>query len=406
MTAPSSTEPARKAGPQAGIMLALAACMPIMAILVVAPVLPKIQEAFTDVPNVKALAPIALTVPALMIAILASPMGWLADRVGRKRLLLAALALYTVFGIAPLFLATLPAIIVSRALTGVTEAAIITVCTTLIGDYFIGRQRERYLGLQIGFAGIAAIFFLGIGGALGEHGWRTPFWLYLISILLVIPASLILFEARPQDRSSPQSGASTKFPLAAILGIAAVTLFAGICFYVPIVQNGFLLNAIGVRSSQTIGLVGAAGAVAAMLGTIGFVVLAHLGTHRLLTIAFGLMGSGLLIVSLSPTVPVFVVGGVIAALGSGAVIPTLVNWTLAKLRFEQRGRGVGVYQAAFWLGQFVSPIAVVAIMPAVGGLAHAVTAIAILLVALAVVWAAATFRSWQATASARVAQFE
>jgi MFS family permease len=357
----------------AGLVLSLAACMPVMAILVVAPVLPQIETAFADLADVKALAPIALTVPALMIAISAWTMGWIADRVGRKRLLLIAMALYALFGMAPLFLDTLPAIILSRALTGITEAAIITVATVLVGDYYVDGERERYLALQIGLAGVAAIFFLAVGGTLGEHGWRTPFWLYGISVILVVPLALVLFEPTPTDRPMPAAAAvGTNFPLATISGICVITLFAATCFYLPIVQNGFLLNAIGIRSPETIGLVGAAGAAANLAGTAGFVGLARFGTHRLLALSFALMGTGLLILSMATALPVFVAGGIISALGGGIVLPTLVNWALSRLRFHERGRGIGLWQAAFWLGQFASPVIVLAIIPLVGGLAAAV----------------------------------
>ena len=61
------------------------------------------------------------------------------DRLGRKRLLIVATVLYAVFGTAPLWLDSLGAIMASRALVGITEAAIMTCCTTLIGDYYTGR---------------------------------------------------------------------------------------------------------------------------------------------------------------------------------------------------------------------------------------------------------------------------
>ena len=64
----------------------------------------------------------------------------------------------------------------SRAGVGLAEAAIMTCATTLIADYFDGRRRDRYLGLQVVFTSISAVVFIGLSGALASTDWRTPFW--------------------------------------------------------------------------------------------------------------------------------------------------------------------------------------------------------------------------------------
>jgi MFS family permease len=58
-----------------------------------------------------------------------------------------ATVVYGAFGTAPVWLNTLPQIVVSRGLVGVAEAAIMTCSTTLIGDYFTAERRGRYLAL-------------------------------------------------------------------------------------------------------------------------------------------------------------------------------------------------------------------------------------------------------------------
>ncbi|MFM6832356.1 MAG: MFS transporter, partial [Novosphingobium sp.] len=45
-------------------------------------------------------------------------------------------------------------------------------------------------------------------------------------------------------------------------------------------------------------------------------------------------------------------------LGAGILIPALALWTMSHLRAEHRGRGMGIWTAAFFLGQFVSPLLV------------------------------------------------
>jgi MFS family permease len=41
--------------------------------------------------------------------------------------------------------------------------------------------------------------------------------------------------------------------------------------------------------------------------------------------------------------------------GAGMTVPTLIAWAQTKLPFAHRGRGMGVWTAAFFFGQFSSP---------------------------------------------------
>jgi len=63
--------------------------------------------------------------------------------------------------------AHLPLIVASRVLVGLTEAAIMTCCTTLLADYFHGPRRERYFGLQVVYTTVAATVFFAVGGLSG-----------------------------------------------------------------------------------------------------------------------------------------------------------------------------------------------------------------------------------------------
>ena len=148
-------------------LLMAGSCLPILGAVLIAPVLPQMQAHFADVPGVDALVPMALTIPALSLALLAPFAGVIVDRLGRKRLLVVSTVLYAILGTAPLWLDSLGAIVASRALVGVAEAAIMTCSTTLIGDYYSGRQRDRYLAMQTMCASISATAFFVVGGAEG-----------------------------------------------------------------------------------------------------------------------------------------------------------------------------------------------------------------------------------------------
>jgi MFS family permease len=379
ITTPATT---RQAGPaQFGLLLA-GSCLSILGAVLIAPVLPKIQDHFAGTAGVDVLAPIVLTVPALLIGLTAPFAGFVIDALDRKRLLIVALLGYALAGTAPLYLDSLGAVIASRAAVGLCEAAIMTCCTTLIADYWSGPQRSRYLALQTLVATLAATVFLALGGALGAAGWRTPFWLYLVALGLVLPMSRLLWQPAAVPRGERRL---PPLPWRQLLVPCLVTLTGGIVFYALIVQLSFVLDDLGVTSSAAIGGVSAAMSLATAAGSASFAKLSRQRPRTLLPIAFGLAAVGLAVVFAAGTVAVVTVGAVITGAGTGLLLPVLLTWATNRLRFEQRGRGTGLWTGFLFVGEFASPLLVAGFGAAAGGLQAGLGLLAVVAAALAVV---------------------
>lgn len=357
----------------AGLLVA-GSCLPVLGAVLLAPILPTLNQAFADTPGVAILVPLALTLPALFVALFSPLAGYIADRVGRKKLLIFAMLAYSIFGTAPLWLATLESIALSRIGVGIAEAAIMTCCTTLITDYYAGEQRNKYLGLQTMVSALAATAFFALGGALGSISWRTPFWLYAVSAVLVIPMIFVLWEPAKTRRAA---ATKTPIPWRQIGAPSAVTLFGGIVFYALIVHLPYVITGLGVGDAALIGLAAAVASLATAAGAISFRYLAMLGTRKLLLIAFGLAAAGLAIVALASSVPLAIVGAVIASAGTGVLLPTLLTWAINGLSFDQRGRGTGIWTGTLFIGQFLTPIVLGATAAALGNLNLALGSLAI-----------------------------
>ncbi|MEX1655066.1 MFS transporter [Streptomyces pseudovenezuelae] len=356
-------------------LLMAGSCLPILGAVLIAPVLPKMQDHFASVPGAKALVPLALTVPALALALLAPFAGVLVDRLGRKRLLIVAAVLYSVFGTAPLWLDSLGAIIASRALVGVTEAAIMTCCTTLIGDYYSGRQRVKYLALQTMCASASATAFFVVGGAAGSAGWRVPFWVYAVSLVLapLMAAVLPSPAGRTTADEAPVPGTAPRrsFPWRQLAGICALTFFGAVVFYTVPVEMSYLLDDLGVTSTGVIGLATAIASAATVGGAILFARLRR-SPEPLIPAVLAVCAVGFGVMFLAGSTPLLVIGAVINCVGTGMLLPALLTSAMSRLAFEDRGRGTGLWTAAFFGGEFVCPLILLAGESVVGSLAGAV----------------------------------
>lgn len=365
-----SIAPTRQATSLHGVLIVFAAVMPVMAIISLVPVIPLLEKEFAEIPGSEFLVPIALTVPALCLAVFSPAAGWVADKVGRKSLLVFSLLLYATIGVLPYFLIDLKQIIVARIALGVTEAAIMTAATTLIGDYFEGDRRERWLGIQVSAISVAAIILIAVGGALGAAlGSRGPFLLYLMALPLGLICAFVLFE--------PLKAISTKlektpFPLGKLLPLIAGGLLLGILFYVTIVKLG---DIVALTTPPTPALLGGVGAVVNMGVVVGAILFGLLKTRLpgagLIGLAMVLMAIGYFAAPRVTGVPLVTASMATICIGAGIAIPTFVTWVMSFLQPTARGRGVGLWQGAFFLGQFVAPITAVSLTTQVGGFSNA-----------------------------------
>ncbi|MDX3520614.1 MFS transporter [Streptomyces scabiei] len=381
------TPDGRRAGHAQLALLLTGICMPVLGTALIAPVLPQMQRHFADTPGSDVLVPMVLALPGLLLALSAPLAGFFADRTNRKMLLLIAMGLYAVVGSAPLYLGSLTAIAVSRVLLGACEGVIMTCCTTLIGDYWSGARRAKYLSLSTLVTALAATVFLAIGGVLGVSGWRTPFWMYVLPLLLLVPMAGLLWQPPRADAPGVRTPLEP-LPRRQVTVTSLVTLFGGVFFFVLVVELPFILDGIGIRSTATVGAVSAVMALATAAGSALFPRLSGHPARVLVPIEFVGVALGLAAVFATGALPLVVAGSMITGFSTGLLLPTLLVWAIHRLSFTQRGRGTGWWGGALTLGQFFCPLIVAALSAAAGGLRPALaalTAVAVLLAA-AVLW--------------------
>jgi len=357
----------RSASTKHGIIILLAAVMPPMAIISLIPVLPLLMREFSGVDGSEFLVPVALTIPALCVALFSPVAGWVSDRIGRKNLLIASLLVYAGIGVLPYFLSDLMHIIATRIGLGLAEAVIMTIATALIGDYYVGKQRERWVGLQFATVSLSAIVLIAVGGILGEVlGSRGPFLLYLLAIPVALLAAIVLFEPDRFEKSASESTA--KLPLGRVLPLLMTTLFVGITFYTIMVKLGEILGLSADVSPAQIGAIGAGANIAMAVGTVLFRRIKGASGPMLVLIGLTLASIGYLGAGLSGSLAGIAVSIIVACVGFGMLLPTMLTWVLQLLPMNVRGRGTGLWTGIFFFGQFFAPILAAALQNKLGGL--------------------------------------
>jgi MFS family permease len=337
----------------------------VMAGATIAPSLPAMQDYFKAVPNSDYAVRLALTLPALLIAVGAPVVGVAIDRLGRKTILLIALALYGIAGSSGFILGSLDMILIGRALLGISVAGIMTIATTLVGDYYSGGSRAQFLGLQSGFMGLGGVLFLSLGGVLADMNWRLPFLIYLLALIL-LPFVLIFLPEPPRSRSAPGTVSPPKaaiaapaqsFPLNLVVLTYGIALITQIVFYLIPVQLPFYLKQIANASAGESGL---AIALATLFSAISSILYRQVKTRFTFTQIYGMafaniaLGYGL--IAWAGHYAIVLLGLAITGSGLGLLMPNMVLCLTTVAPEHLRGRVLSGITTSFFLGQFLSPL--------------------------------------------------
>ncbi|WP_297095490.1 MFS transporter [uncultured Draconibacterium sp.] len=349
------------------LTLLLASMLTILANAIIAPSLPLISSTFNDVNNVEILTKLMLTLPALTIAIVAPLAGRLLDKVGRIKVLYISLLIYLLAGTSGFWLGNLFSILVGRVAFGLGVAGIMTVSTTLIGDYFTGAKREHFMGLQGAFVALGGLIFITAAGVLTDINWRLAFLIYGFSAIVMV---LVPFSLHEPKMAHHETKAQTQNRVAVppVVWLVFISAFiTTVSFYMIPVQLPFFLQKLEGINGNKMGLaLGSMPFAQAIASYFYKQVKRKLDFVTIYSLGFVPMAIGFLVIGFSHTYLQTVAGVLLIGLGVGTLIPNGNLWMINLVPVQVRGKYVGFLTTATFLGMFISPIIIQPIQNLVG----------------------------------------
>src|SRR5919197_28382 len=201
-------------------LVCTAAFMLLLDITVVSLALPSIQRDLrASLPDLQWVS----AAYALVLAVLLLPAATLGDRLGRRRLFLAGLVIFTTGSLACALAPTALALELFRALQGVGGAVLYATATPLLPAEFSGAALARALGAFGATLGGASAVGPLVGGVLTDTlGWRAIFFVNL-------PIGVAAFAggmARLRESRNPTGGRADWVGTALITGALTALMFA------------------------------------------------------------------------------------------------------------------------------------------------------------------------------------
>lgn len=386
------------------IMIALSVCMALQMTGYVM-ILPLFAQRFSKLgAGVEALGESAMAY-ALAGTLAAPLMGALADRFGRRRLALAALAASVValagFGLA----SSASALIFLRGLAGVATAGLLPAVIGLVAGLAPAERRAQWVSVVSGGASVGWMAGPVLGGLLFDRwGYEAALAVSLVfSLAAFALASLSIPETSARDagktgQASPLGGKaldwrSWRVALPASLSAFAALLWVSfaVMFAWAFIEPRFMFYAydgLGWNASR-LGLVMSVYGVAMTLGEFGLGPLSdRLGRKPVILLGLALFSAQFIGLALFSNYLLIAAAFVMAGLGNALFDPALTAALLDIAPAQHQARLLGLKSTAGSLGNILGPALVVLFTPVLDarGIFLAAAGVAALTAATALAW--------------------
>ncbi len=169
--------------------------------------------------------------------------GWIADRIGRKKILVTAVLLFGVFSLSTAYVEHFSSLLLVRFMTGLGLGAalpnLIALCAEAVGEQRRGTAISvMYAGVPLGGALAAVVAML-----FGEH-WQMTFFIGGLAPLLVVPLMLLWLPESSVFRQAQDGGSSRGSTAQALFGEGRgrTTLALWLSYFFTLTVMYMLLN--------------------------------------------------------------------------------------------------------------------------------------------------------------------
>lgn len=339
--------------------------------------------------------------------------GAIADRYGRKPVLLASLLLFGAGGSALAFTTNYTVVLALRAVQGVGYSGIIPVVIASIGDVYADAEETAAHGLRFSSSALSQAVFPVVAGGLAALSWRYPFLLFAVAFPIAGLVAVSLDEPSStggDDANGRDTGAYVRSVLSAVLRprLGAVLLALGVPAFVWITfltyNSFFVVEVLGHSPLYASALLTVLSLVNATTASqAGRITAASDGAFRPLVVANLALAVGLGLFALAPSIPVAVLSVGVVGVGFGLSFSLLRNVITDRVGGDLRGGVVGIGESIIRLSNSVGPLltggAIALLRPGRGFVASLRWTVLLVAVATGVVGVGVIYVGWRGEAA-------
>ena len=340
----------------------------IMGVSSITPAFPKIIQELAISPEKIGLLITCFTFPGILLT---PVLGVMADRLGRKKILIPSLMLFGLAGISCSLVQDFNKLIILRFIQGIGAASLGSINATIIGDLFSGKERAAAMGYNASVLSIGTASYPVIGGALATLGWHYPFMLSIIAFPVGLLALFALKNPEPLNKQHLKIYISQA--LKTIRNRHVIVLFIA-CLFTFIILFGscltyfpFLIGNYFGKSPIIIGVMMSSMSLTTAITSTQLGKLVKIFSEKsLLMTSYFLYALALVIIPFLENVWLLFIPIAIFGLGNGLNIPNILSLLADLAPANQRAVLMSINGTVFRMGQTLGPILISMVFAAFG----------------------------------------
>jgi predicted MFS family arabinose efflux permease len=296
-----------------------------------------------------------MTASTFAIALTAPFTGAIADVLGRKRVITAAMLAVVLPMVGAAMAQDVEALVAWRFIQGLMLPPVFAVTVAYIGDEWPAKQVAGVAGIYIAGSSIGGFSGRLVPGVLADlAGWRSAFLVLAaislvgaLAVALLLPREKHFVRSEGLATSARQMLRHLKNPqLVATFAIGFGVLFTFIAVFTYV--SFHLAGPPYYFSSTLLGAIFTCYLVGTVVSPMTGWAIAELGRRRLLLVIIAVWVLGVLL-TLAPPVAIIVLGLTVCA-ACGMLVQTISTGYVAAIAKDGRSSAVGLYVTAFYVG--------------------------------------------------------
>ena len=353
-------------------MIFIVTLFAVMGVASIAPAFPQIIRHF----NISEREVGWLIAPFTLPGVFLTPItGVLADRLGRKNILIPSLVLFGIAGCCCIFAGTFHVLLGLRFLQGIGAASLGSMNVTLIGDLYSGQRRIEAMGYNASVLSLGTASYPALGGALALLGWQYPF---ILPVLAVPFGTVIAYKLKTHDPESNQKlgiylrhtwkniNQRSVWGLFVLNILVFFLIYGAYLTYLPILMEtrlnstSFAIGLIMSLASVTMAI------VSASIGKISNL----LNSQMIIIIGIGFYLGSMTLFAFSSSYWFIVLPALLYGFAQGMVLPTIQTLLVGLAPIQQRAAFMSLNSMVLRIGQTAGPV-VIGFAYALGGIQYA-----------------------------------
>ena len=311
----------------------------------------------------------AFTLPGIFLTPVS---GILADRFGRKVVLIPALFVFGISGFLCSFMRDFHSLLALLFIEGIGAAGLSSINITLIGDLYTGEKRTTLMGYNASILSIGTAAYPALGGFIAAFGWQYIFYLPLLALPLGIYVIFGLNNPEPKDhqvigeyfrRIWKNINQRNVWGLFLVNMLVFVLLYGSYLTYFPILLSERLqASSVHIGLMMSIMSLITAG-TSSQLGRIN----RRFQPKTILLFGASFYFLSMLSLLISQSWIQVVVSVVVFGLGHGLLVPSIQNLLVGFASIKERAAFMSVNSMVLRIGQTIGPL-LIGVFYAVGSL--------------------------------------